>query len=217
MCGKTCFKPRICGYTTVCVCVGIGRGALSRSTRSSGCASTSLATRARAPDAPTASRRAGSRSGAGWSRAPRRTGTKTRRILTNTEARLTPKTRTKTRRILTNTQPSAKLAFTRYRHCQCCMVYGMHKGVRVWACIFPNRRAIVLQQCGQCRRAGRMKGRLIRAHTYRSKTISCKCQAQSREPRCDGRDAGSRKRAPARSTVESGIGPKRGFGKLRVN
>jgi len=27
----------------------------------------------------------------------------------------------------------------------------------------PNSRAIVLQQCGQCRRAGSVKGRLIRA------------------------------------------------------
>ena len=33
----------------------------------------------------------------------------------------------------------------------------------------PISRAIVLQQCGQCRRAGRMKERLIRAHTTRRK------------------------------------------------
>jgi len=44
-------------------------------------------------------------------------------------------------------------------------------------CIFPDGRATVLQQqCGQCRRAGRMKGRLIRAQTSRSKRISCKGQ-----------------------------------------
>jgi len=37
--------------------------------------------------------------------------------------------------------------------------------------ILPSSRAIVLQQCGQCRRAGRTKGRLIRGTT-----ISCKGQ-----------------------------------------
>ena len=42
--------------------------------------------------------------------------------------------------------------------------------------ILPNSRAIVLQQCGQCRRAGRMKRRLTRAETTRSKTISCKAK-----------------------------------------
>jgi len=38
--------------------------------------------------------------------------------------------------------------------------------------ILPNSSAIVLQQCGQCRRVGRMKGRLTRAHTTRSEKIS---------------------------------------------
>ena len=66
------------------------------------------------------------------------------------------------------------LAFTRYCHCQYCTVYGIHRGGWVGGRILPNSRAIVLQQCGQCRRAGRMKGRLIRAQTTRSKTISCK-------------------------------------------
>ena len=42
--------------------------------------------------------------------------------------------------------------------------------------ILPNRRAIVLQQCGQCRRAGRMKDRWFRAQTTRSKRMSCKGQ-----------------------------------------
>ena len=42
--------------------------------------------------------------------------------------------------------------------------------------ILPNSRAIVLQQCGQCRRAGRRKGRLIRAQTTNSKRLSCKGQ-----------------------------------------
>jgi len=41
---------------------------------------------------------------------------------------------------------------------------------------FPNSRATLLQQCGQCTRPGRMKRRLIRAHTTRSKTLSCKGQ-----------------------------------------
>jgi len=50
--------------------------------------------------------------------------------------------------------------------------------------ILPNRRAIVLQQCEQCRRAGRMKGRLTSAQMTRSKTISCEGQLASvPEPR----------------------------------
>jgi len=53
------------------------------------------------------------------------------------------------------------------------MVHGIHKGGRVGGQILPNHRVTVLQQCGQCRRAGRMKGRLIRAQTTGSKTISC--------------------------------------------
>jgi len=40
--------------------------------------------------------------------------------------------------------------------------------------ILPNSRTIVLHQCGQCRRAGRMKGQSIPAQTTRSETISCK-------------------------------------------
>jgi len=46
--------------------------------------------------------------------------------------------------------------------------------------IMPNSRAIVLKQCGQCRRAGRMKGRLIHAHTTRSKATYCKGQVVGR-------------------------------------
>ena len=37
-----------------------------------------------------------------------------------------------------------------------------------------NSRAIAFQQCGQCRWAVGMKGRLIRAQTTRSKRISCR-------------------------------------------
>ena len=44
----------------------------------------------------------------------------------------------------------------------------------------PNSRAVVLQQRGQCRRAGGMKGRSIRAETTRSETISCKGQNTDR-------------------------------------
>ena len=52
-------------------------------------------------------------------------------------------------------------------------IKGASKGGR----LLPNRHTIVVQQCGQqCRRAGRMNGRLIRAHTTRSKRISCKGQ-----------------------------------------
>jgi len=42
--------------------------------------------------------------------------------------------------------------------------------------------AIVLQQCGQCRRTGRMNGRLIHAQTTRGKTISCKGQVTGPSP-----------------------------------
>ena len=73
------------------------------------------------------------------------------------------------------------LAFTRYCYYQYCMVYGTPKGGRGGGRILPNSRAIVLQQCGQCRRAGRMNGRLTRAQTNRSQTISCKGQAPTRK------------------------------------
>ena len=46
----------------------------------------------------------------------------------------------------------------------------------------PNSCAIVLQLCGQCRRAEKMKGRLTSAQTTRSKTISCKGQTRTRCP-----------------------------------
>jgi len=72
------------------------------------------------------------------------------------------------------------LVFTRYCHCQYCMVYGIHEGGRVGGRMLPNSRAIVLRQCGQCRRAGRMNGRWIRAHTTRSKRISRKGQGGDR-------------------------------------
>jgi len=42
--------------------------------------------------------------------------------------------------------------------------------------ILPNSRAKVLHQCEQCRWAGGMKGRLMRAQTTPSKRISCKRQ-----------------------------------------
>jgi len=67
------------------------------------------------------------------------------------------------------------LAFTRYSYYQYWMMYGIQKGGG-WGRILPNSSAIVLQQCGQCRRARRMKWWLIRAQTSRSKTISCKGQ-----------------------------------------
>ena len=58
------------------------------------------------------------------------------------------------------------------------ILYGVWntKEGSVRGCILPNSRAIVLQQCGQCKRAGRMQGRLIRAQTTISKRISCKAQ-----------------------------------------
>jgi len=51
------------------------------------------------------------------------------------------------------------------------------KGGSVGGRILPNSRAIILKQCGQCRHAGRMQGRLLRAQITRSKTVSCKGQA----------------------------------------
>ena len=66
------------------------------------------------------------------------------------------------------------LAFTRYCYHQSCMAHGIQKEVE-GGHIRPNSRAIVLQQCGQCSRAGRMTGRLIR-QTTRSKRISCKAK-----------------------------------------
>ena len=45
-------------------------------------------------------------------------------------------------------------------------MYGIQTGGRGGR-IFPNSHAIVLQQCGQCRGAGRMKRRLTRAQTTR--------------------------------------------------
>jgi len=62
-----------------------------------------------------------------------------------------------------------------------CMAY---KGRSKRGRILPNSRATVLQQCRQCRRAGRMKGRLTRAPTVRSKTISCKGQVVLRVVVC---------------------------------
>jgi len=69
--------------------------------------------------------------------------------------------------------PHPGLAFTRYCYYPYCMVHGIQKGGRGGGRILLDSHAIVLQQCGQCRRAERMKGRLIRAKTSRSKTISC--------------------------------------------
>jgi len=58
------------------------------------------------------------------------------------------------------------------------MLYGIWhtKGGLGGGSILPNSRVIVMQLCGRCRRAGRRKGRLIRAQPTRSKTISCKGQ-----------------------------------------
>jgi len=52
--------------------------------------------------------------------------------------------------------------------------------------ILSNSRAIVLQQCGPCRRVGRMKGRLTCAHTTQSKTIFCKGQSMYVFMSCTG-------------------------------
>jgi len=71
--------------------------------------------------------------------------------------------------------------------------------------ILPNHRAIVSQQCGQCRRARKGKGRLIRAQTTRSKTISCTGQNE-RETQID--DLGLN-RAPPRY-------PTRGFSLYKI-
>jgi len=54
-----------------------------------------------------------------------------------------------------------------------CMAYKWGSGGRL---ILPNSRAIVLQQCGKCRWAGRMKGRLIRARTTKSEQYLVKAK-----------------------------------------
>jgi len=48
----------------------------------------------------------------------------------------------------------ANLAFARYCYYQYCMVYGIQKKVGGGGRILPKSRAIVLQTCGQCSRAG---------------------------------------------------------------
>ena len=53
-----------------------------------------------------------------------------------------------------NTVPQNVLAFTRYCHNQYCMVYDIQKGGWGWRRILGNRRATVLQKCGQCRGGG---------------------------------------------------------------
>jgi len=58
------------------------------------------------------------------------------------------------------------------------MVYTIHTGGRKGSLILSNNRAIVLQQGGQCRRAGAMKGWFIRARQHRRKRISCKSQVR---------------------------------------
>jgi len=58
------------------------------------------------------------------------------------------------------------------------MVYSIHTGGRKGSFIRSNNRAIVLQQGGQCRWAGEMKGLLIRAQQPRSKRKSCKGQVR---------------------------------------
>ena len=70
-----------------------------------------------------------------------------------------------------------ELGFTRYCYYQYGMVHGIHKGVRVGGRILPNSRAMLLQQCGQCSRAGKRKCRLIRAQTTgrtRKKSVKAK-------------------------------------------
>jgi len=71
----------------------------------------------------------------------------------------------------------------RYRYYQYRMVYGTQKNFFFGGGghILPKSRAIVLQPCGQCRRAEKTKGRLIRVQTTRSKTISCKGQERAVE------------------------------------
>jgi len=61
------------------------------------------------------------------------------------------------------------LAFTRCCYYQYCMVYGMQRGGRRGARILPNSRAIVLQQCGQCRWTAGTYGCLMHAQKHRSK------------------------------------------------
>jgi len=43
------------------------------------------------------------------------------------------------------------LTFTRYCHCQYCMLYGIRRGGRGGGRILHNSQAIVFQSCGHCR------------------------------------------------------------------
>ena len=61
--------------------------------------------------------------------------------------------------------------YTRYCIANIVQCMSYEKGGRRGGHILPNSRAIILQQCGQCRRAGRMEGRLIHAQTTKSKPI----------------------------------------------
>jgi len=55
-------------------------------------------------------------------------------------------------------------------HTIVCLLYGAwHTKGELGGRILPNRRAMVLQQCGQCRRDKKIKGCMIRAQTTRSK------------------------------------------------
>jgi len=68
--------------------------------------------------------------------------------------------------------------------------------------MFPNSRAIVWQQSGLCRWVGGLKGRLIRAQTTRSKSISCKGQ-----PRPNPNPLRRFGRATSVQTIKSGMKP----------
>jgi len=57
-----------------------------------------------------------------------------------------------------DTVRGGELALTRYCYYQYCMVYSVQTGGRKGSRILPNSRAIVLQQCGQCRWAWGMTG-----------------------------------------------------------
>jgi len=82
-------------------------------------------------------------------------------------------------------------------------VYGTQKGgwLGGWGVgtILPNStansRATALPQCGQCRRAGRMKGRLILAQTIICKTRSCEGQSRRCSRHARRRRAGHAARA----------------------
>jgi len=95
---------------------------------------------------------------------------------------------------------SLTFTFTRYGYYQYqyCMVYGIQEGEAERGGVVNrlNSRGMVLQQCGQCRRAGRVKGRLIRALTTRTRSKRISCNKGPRHSRPKHNRQGAHRHSP---------------------